>query len=113
QLRDAGMADVFNMYGPTETCVWSAVQRLEPDSNGRVTVGGPLVNTSLYVLDAQLKPVPIGVQGELYIGGTGVGRGYWNKPALTAERFLPDPFTGRPGARMYGTGDIVRPLGGG
>ncbi|MDA5282549.1 MupA/Atu3671 family FMN-dependent luciferase-like monooxygenase [Streptomyces sp. Isolate_45] len=113
QLRDAEMAGVFNMYGPTETCVWSAVQRLEADDDGRVTVGGPLVNTSLYVLDAQLRPVPVGVQGELYIGGAGVGRGYWNKPALTAEKFLPDPFTDRPGARMYGTGDMVRPLGGG
>ncbi|GCD40786.1 MupA/Atu3671 family FMN-dependent luciferase-like monooxygenase [Streptomyces paromomycinus] len=113
RLREAGVADVFNMYGPTETCVWSAVQPLEPDGHGRVTFGGPLANTALYVLDATLRPVPMGVSGELHIGGTGVGRGYWNRPALTAERFRPDPFTDRAGARMYATGDIVRPLGGG
>ncbi|MER6048404.1 MupA/Atu3671 family FMN-dependent luciferase-like monooxygenase [Streptomyces sp. NPDC001793] len=113
RLREAGVADVFNMYGPTETCVWSAVQPLEADSHGRVTFGGPLANTGLYVLDAALRPVPVGVPGELHIGGTGVGRGYWNRPALTAERFRPDPFTDRAGARMYATGDIVRPLGGG
>ncbi|WP_344639314.1 MupA/Atu3671 family FMN-dependent luciferase-like monooxygenase, partial [Kitasatospora cystarginea] len=113
RLGEAGVVDVFNMYGPTETCVWSAVQRLETDAAGRVTVGGPLANTSLYVLDAHLEPVPLGAPGELFIGGTGVARGYWDRPALTAERFLPDPFTGSPGARMYRTGDVVRPLGGG
>lgn len=113
RLRDSGIGDVLNMYGPTETCVWSAVQRLEPDRYDRATVGGALANTTLYVLDARLRPVPIGVPGELYIGGDGVGRGYWNRPALTAEKFLPDPLTDRPGGRMYATGDVVRPLGGG
>ncbi|MEU0203842.1 MULTISPECIES: MupA/Atu3671 family FMN-dependent luciferase-like monooxygenase [unclassified Streptomyces] len=113
RLRGAGIPDVFNMYGPTETCVWSAVQRLDTDPEGPVTVGGPLANTSLYVLDQRLRPVPVGVPGELCIGGAGVSRGYWNRPALTAERFVPDPFAESGGARMYATGDIVRHLGDG
>jgi len=112
-LRDAGAKSVFNMYGPTETCVWSAVQQLETDAYSLPTVGGAITNTSLYALDRHLRPVPRGVLGELYIGGAGVGRGYWNRPALTAERFIPDPFDVRAGARMYQTGDVVRPLGGG
>ncbi|GGO96045.1 MupA/Atu3671 family FMN-dependent luciferase-like monooxygenase [Wenjunlia tyrosinilytica] len=113
RLRDTGVTEVFNMYGPTETCVWSAVQQLETDRLGRVTVGGPIANTTLQVLDARLQPVPAGVPGELHIGGAGVARGYWNRPGLTADRFIPDPFATRTGARMYRTGDIVRSLGDG
>ncbi|AUG80425.1 hypothetical protein CFP65_5734 [Kitasatospora sp. MMS16-BH015] len=112
-LRRAGAERLFNMYGPTETTVWSAVQPLEVDEAGRVTVGGPLANTTLHVLDRRLRPVPPGVAGELFIGGAGVARGYWGRPGLTAERFLPDPFSDLAGARMYRTGDLVRPLGAG
>ncbi|WP_045302975.1 MupA/Atu3671 family FMN-dependent luciferase-like monooxygenase [Saccharothrix sp. ST-888] len=113
RLGTSGVEQVLNMYGPTETTVWSAVQPLEVDASGRVTVGGPLANTTLYVLDRHLRPVPPGVVGELFVGGTGVVRGYWDRPGLTAERFLPDPFAGAAGARMYRTGDLARSLGGG
>jgi hypothetical protein len=113
RLGGSGVERMLNMYGPTETTVWSAVRTLEVDASGRVTVGGALANTTLYVLDRHLRPVPPGVAGELFVGGTGVARGYWNRPALTAERFLPDPFATAAGARMYRTGDLVRSLGGG
>ncbi|WP_328552166.1 MupA/Atu3671 family FMN-dependent luciferase-like monooxygenase [Streptomyces sp. NBC_00358] len=113
RLGGSGVERMLNMYGPTETTVWSAVRTLEVDASGRVTVGGALANTTLYVLDRHLRPVPPGVVGELFVGGTGVARGYWDRPALTAERFLPDPFATAAGARMYRTGDLVRSLGGG
>ena len=105
ELQAATGADVFNMYGPTETTVWSAVRHIQ---DGEAFVGAPLANTSLYVLDARMRRLPVGVAGELYIAGEGVTRGYWRRPDLTAERFLPDPFASRPGARMYRTGDQVR-----
>ena len=95
---------VWNMYGPTETTIWSSVQRIAPDAE-LITVGRPIANTQFYVLDAQLEPVAPGSTGELYIGGEGVGRGYWQRPALTAERFVPDPFAPVPGRRLYATGD--------
>ncbi|HSG39319.1 MAG TPA: amino acid adenylation domain-containing protein, partial [Thermoanaerobaculia bacterium] len=97
---------VWNLYGPTETTVWSAAGRVR--GGGKVVVGPPVANNGLYVLDARLRPVPVGVPGELWIGGLGLARGYHNRPDLTAERFLPDPFAARPGARMYRTGDLVR-----
>jgi natural product biosynthesis luciferase-like monooxygenase protein len=99
--------DVFNMYGPTETTIWSAMHRVERPE-GSIPLGTPLLNNQLYVLDAFRQPVPPGVAGELYIGGQGVVRGYWRRPELTAERFVPDPFSDDPRSRLYRTGDLVR-----
>ncbi len=104
-------AQVWNMYGPTETTIWSTTSRLEPGSS--VTIGCPIRNTRCYVLDGDLQPVSIGACGELFIGGDGVARGYAGAPGHTAQRFLPDPFDGRPGVRMYRTGDVVRYRGDG
>ncbi|MFP2903720.1 amino acid adenylation domain-containing protein [Pyxidicoccus sp. 3LFB2] len=101
-------AELWNMYGPTETTIWSTVARLEPQS--RITIGRPIDNTQVYVLDEWLQPVPPGVVGSLYIGGQGVAQGYLNRPELTADRFVPDPFSQQPGARLYCTGDRVRAL---
>jgi amino acid adenylation domain-containing protein len=101
---------LFNEYGPTEAtvgCCAYEVQAGDPRS-GPVPIGRPIANAQLYVLDPELHPVPPGVMGELYIGGAGVGHGYLNKPELTSERFLNDPFSGRSGARLYKTGDLVR-----
>jgi len=103
----ARSAALWNMYGPTETTIWSAVHHVSADSRA-VSIGRPIDNTQIYILDAQFHPVPIGIPGELYIGGQGVGRGYVNHPELTAERFLPDPFSPDARARMYKTGDIAR-----
>jgi natural product biosynthesis luciferase-like monooxygenase protein len=98
-------ATVENMYGPTETTIWSSTQRAEP-CDGVVPLGSPIANTQFYVLDARLQPVPLGTAGELYIGGAGVARGYLNRDDLTRERFLADPF--RKEGRIYRTGDLVR-----
>nr|WP_228530640.1 MULTISPECIES: non-ribosomal peptide synthetase [Myxococcaceae] len=100
---------VWNGYGPTETTVWSTFYEVKAPV-GRILIGRPVANTDLYVLDAAGEPVPVGVQGELYIGGAGVTHGYLNRPELTKERFVPDRFSGRPGARLYRTGDVVRVL---
>jgi amino acid adenylation domain-containing protein len=101
---------LINEYGPTETVVGCCVHEVLPTDpfTGSVPIGRPIANTQLYVLDANLHPVAHGETGELYIGGAGVGRGYWNRPALTAERFLPDPFGGDLGAQMYKSGDLAR-----
>ncbi|GAA1938452.1 hypothetical protein GCM10009837_75910 [Streptomyces durmitorensis] len=96
---------VTNIYGPTETTVWSTTWDVEP---GEVSLGHAVDHAYLYVLDEQRRRVPRGVRGELWIGGQGVARGYANRPDLTAERFVPDPYAGTPGARMYRTGDVVR-----
>lgn len=111
-LRKASPARILNMYGPTETTIWSSVNEvtaLEPIAN----IGTPLANQQMYVLDEALAPVPPGAAGELWIGGDGVARGYWQRDDLTAERFRPDPFVTPDracpwGARMYRTGDLVR-----
>ncbi|WP_182905608.1 non-ribosomal peptide synthetase [Microbispora sp. H13382] len=101
---------VVNEYGPTETVVGCCVHEVDEhtDLSGTVPIGRPIANTRLYVLDANLAPVPRGAVGELYVGGAGVARGYRNRPDLTAERFLPDPFSTTPGARLYRTGDLAR-----
>jgi len=98
---------LWNFYGPTETTVWSIGIEIG-DDEGAVPIGRPMANTRAYVLDASLEPVPVGAIGELFIGGEGVAIGYRNNPELTAERFLPDPFDARPGARMYRTADRAR-----
>lgn len=95
-------AALWNLYGPTETTIWSTVCQVEA-ADGPVSIGRPIANTQVYVLDALLAPVPIGVTGEIYIGGAGVARGYLHRPELTRERFLPDPF--RAGHFLYRTGD--------
>ncbi len=103
---------LWNMYGPTETTIWSTVDKID-SSEAKITLGRPIANTQVYLLDSNLEPVPIGVPGELYIGGSGLAYGYHNRPDLTAERFIPDHFADSPGARLYNTGDLARYLPGG
>ena len=99
---------LYNEYGPTEATVWCSVHRFEPaDVEGPVPIGGPIPNATLYVLDAYEQPVPVGIPGELYVGGAGLARGYWNRPDLTDERFVQDPFSPIPEDRLYRTGDRV------
>jgi amino acid adenylation domain-containing protein len=99
--------ELWNMYGPTETTVWCTLQRLMPDDT-EISIGRPIANMRMYILDSYLQPTPIGVPGELHIGGVGLGPGYLNRPALTAEKFIADPFSEVPGARLYATGDLAR-----
>ncbi len=101
--------ELWNMYGPTETTIWSTIDKID-FSEAKITLGRPIANTQVYLLDSNLEPVPVGVPGDLYIGGDGLAYGYHNRPDLTAERFIPDPFTESPGARLYNTGDLARYL---
>lgn len=100
-------SELWNLYGPTETTIWSAAHRVRHGENP-ILIGRPIANTCMYILDANLEPVPIGVTGELFIGGEGVARGYWRRPELTATRFLPDPFNPAGLGRVYRTGDLAR-----
>ena len=110
----APVCQIFNHYGPTETTVGVAAcdAKLQSDSNlsKSVPLGVPLINTQIYLLDTHLQPVPIGVAGEICISGANVARGYINRPELTAERFIPNPFADAPGSRLYRTGDLGRHL---
>ncbi|KAG0343857.1 hypothetical protein BG004_004928, partial [Podila humilis] len=111
-LQHYGGVHLVNEYGPTETTVNATSYKVTSrvDGVGRLPIGKPISNTRLYVLDNHLEPLPLGAIGELYIGGPGVANGYLNQPELTAQRFIPDPFTKVQGARMYKTGDLVRYL---
>ena len=100
---------VWNFYGPTESTVWTTCTLIEGTPADVLTsIGRPIADLKVYLLDDYLQPVPIGVPGELFIGGVGLARGYVNSPELTAEKFVPDPFTGEPGKRLYRTGDLAR-----
>jgi amino acid adenylation domain-containing protein/natural product biosynthesis luciferase-like monooxygenase protein len=104
---------LINEYGPTEGTVWASMYACEDADAETVPIGQPIPNTQIYILDRHLQPVPVGVPGELFVGGAGVARGYLNRPELTAERFLPNPFGGDPQARLYKTGDLGRWTAGG
>lgn len=102
---------LFNEYGPTEGTVWSSVYHCRSQqSKGQISIGQPIANTQIYLLNSHLQPVPIGVIGEVYISGDGLARGYLNQAALTSEKFIPNPFSDRPGMRLYKTGDLARYL---
>lgn len=112
KLADALLANqnsLWNMYGPTETTIWSTTGKIALGEDS-IPIGRPIANTKLYVLDKNHEPLPVGVSGELYIGGAGLARGYLNRPELTAEKFIPNPFSNAPSSRLYKTGDLVRYL---
>jgi amino acid adenylation domain-containing protein len=104
----ASCGPVWNMYGPTETTIWSSLYLVNDRNQRMISIGKPIANTQAYILDANQAPVPIGVPGELYLAGDGLARGYFGRPDLTAERFVPNPFRMDPGSRMYRTGDLAR-----
>jgi amino acid adenylation domain-containing protein len=101
------VGSVWNMYGPTETTVWSSCYQIT-DADAPILIGHPIANTEIYILDNMMNPVPIGVSGELHIGGDGVTRGYLDRPELTDKQFVPDPFRSEENARIYKTGDLAR-----
>lgn len=111
ELLERG-CDLRNLFGPTETAVWSVMHRVD-SAGGAIPIGRPIANTTAYILDNRLDPVPIGAPGELCIGGIGLARGYHNRPDITAEKFIANPFSNEPGARLYRTGDVARRLPGG
>jgi non-ribosomal peptide synthetase component F len=104
-------AQVWNVYGPTETSIWSTRKLINNESlkgNSNPSIGRPIANTEIFIFDQTSQVTPIGIPGHLYIGGLGLSRGYLNQPAQTAERFRPSPFGQTPGERIYQTGDIAR-----
>jgi non-ribosomal peptide synthetase component F len=106
---------LLNAYGPTEATITATAFELTPrlgesTTFHRIPIGRPLANREIYILDKYGNPVPVGVPGELYIGGVGLARGYLNRPEVTAEKFLPNPFSDEPGTRLYKTGDLARYL---
>jgi amino acid adenylation domain-containing protein/FkbM family methyltransferase len=110
-----GQAELVNLYGPTEVSIDATYyecprEEAEREASRIAPIGRPLSNVQVYILDALSRPTPVGVAGELYVGGMGLARGYLNRPELTAERFVPDPFSNEPGARLYRTGDLARHL---
>src|SRR6185437_2101835 len=111
-LEELPSCRLINGYGPTEGTTFSCCYTVlaTPTVKNSIPIGTPIANTQVYILDSRMRPVPIGVPGELYIGGDGLARGYWNDPALTAEKFVPDPASADAGARLYKTGDRVRYL---
>ncbi|MCP4664695.1 MAG: amino acid adenylation domain-containing protein, partial [bacterium] len=108
--RHPGVERVFNLYGPSEDTTYSTWAQLERGSAGPPSIGRPVADTRAYLLDRHQRPVPMGVPGELFLGGAGLARGYLDRPQLTAEVFVPDPFGGKWGERLYRTGDLVRAL---
>ncbi|HZO76370.1 MAG TPA: amino acid adenylation domain-containing protein [Ktedonobacteraceae bacterium] len=100
-------SSLYNMYGPTETTIWSTLRKIEL-TDTTISIGRPIANTTIYILDKHLQPVPMGVPGDLYIGGDGLAHGYLNRPELTAERFVRHPFSANPADRIYRTGDVAR-----
>jgi amino acid adenylation domain-containing protein len=106
--RSTAVQKVFNLYGPSEDTTYSTYATALKDSSAEPTIGGPIANTAAYILDSTLQLAPAGVPGQLHLSGAGLARCYLNRPDLTAEKFIPDPFSGRTGARMYRTGDLAR-----
>jgi amino acid adenylation domain-containing protein len=105
-----GASQVFDMYGPTEDTVYSTFSVIPRETGGVISIGRPIACSQAYLLDQYLQPVPVGVTADLYLGGAGLARGYLRRPALTAEKFIPNPFGTTPGARLYRTGDLARYL---
>ena len=103
-----GAVHLTNLYGPTESCIDTTWFTCDESERDVIPIGRPISNIQIYILDEQMQPVPVGISGELYIGGVGLARGYLNRPALTAERFVPHPFSHEAGARLYRTGDLAR-----
>ena len=106
-LRERSAA-LWNVYGPTETTVWSSMERIRAEAEATISLGRPIDDTRLYVLDPSMQLLPLGAAGSLFIGGGGLARGYHGLTGLTAERFVPDPFADSPGGRLYDTGDVAR-----
>lgn len=106
--RETSAVKIFNLYGPTEDTTYSTYSRIAQDEEEEITIGRPLANTQAFVLDTSCQPVPTGIPGQLYIGGDGLARGYLHRPDLTAQKFIPNPFSHKPGTRLYHTGDLAR-----